>query len=150
MAAQGDGGRASRPLARAPNARGGVDRGSAARLLVSVRALLNLVGQPAAQARGGGVALRAAGAQIAGALESARNGHRTSLAALSPELREVCLLKGVLYEELKALARVAREVAPAEASLFAPSMHLRSPHHEAEEPEPPSTSAQPTTPPATA
>ena len=63
-------------------------------LLVSVRALLNLVGQPAAQARGGGVALRAAGAQeIAGALESARNGHRTSLAALSPELREVCLLE---------------------------------------------------------
>lgn len=49
-----------------------------------------------------------------------------AVAGMSGVVRSLNEEKGVLYEELRRLAIVARHVAPAEASLFAVSTHLRA------------------------
>jgi hypothetical protein len=45
---------------------------------------------------------------------------------LSPKVRAVNETEGVLYEELRRLARAARRVCPDEAHLFSVSAHVRT------------------------
>lgn len=83
---------------------------------------------------GTGAQMRDEGKRRVDALKAARKAHKEALAKLSPEARAVQALKGTLYEELKNLARVARNVAPTEAHLFAVGTHVRSNHHHAKPP----------------
>ncbi|MBI4617281.1 MAG: hypothetical protein HY720_26965 [Planctomycetes bacterium] len=98
---------------------------SVAMLLQSIRVLLPVVANPKAKGSGGGPSMRAAGQKTLAALEKARDAHRTALARLSPAARALAALKGILYEELKRVGRVARNVARGKSSEFAVSRHVR-------------------------
>ncbi|MBS2031008.1 MAG: hypothetical protein JST54_24110 [Deltaproteobacteria bacterium] len=88
--------------------------------------LLRVVGDKAAAEFGGGSAFATQGKALAKELATSQKAHKQAAGKLSPVLRHTNLLKGVLYMELKRAAKVARNVVPSEAHLFAVSMHARA------------------------
>jgi len=102
---------------------------STARLIRSLQALLPDVGSAYAVPHGGGAAMVKEGTAIVATLEKAQAAHQTALGKLSVPIRALQEKKGVLYEELRRLARAARAVVPAEAGLFAVSGHVRATRH---------------------
>jgi hypothetical protein len=57
------------------------------------------------------------------ALDAAEKAHKAALAKLSPAATRVHAQKGILQQELKSAARVARTVTPSDASLYAVEAH---------------------------
>jgi hypothetical protein len=100
---------------------------SVAKLCASIRKLLPLVAHPDAKPNGGGAEMKRAGQAAIDAVASAQAAHKKALGVLSPEVRALNQTKGLLYEELRRLARAARRVAPADAASFALRSHVVTP-----------------------
>lgn len=100
---------------------------STKKLVASIEDLLPRVASAATVPHGGGPALAKEGKDVLAALDAALGKHVSAAGEISPELRALSAMKGIVYEELQRLARAARFVVPKEASLYAPSMHLRTP-----------------------
>jgi hypothetical protein len=77
---------------------------------------------------GTGKDLRARAQAAINALDVADKAHRTAIGKLSPAAAKMHATKGVLYKELKSVARVARTVTPSNAHLFSLVTHMRV-HH---------------------
>ena len=101
---------------------------SVPKLVFAIRALLPLVAHPYAAACGGGQAMKGRGVATLVALKDARNLQRAALGRMTPEMRELCAMKGLLYEELRRLAKTAQLVAPIDANLFSVASSMRA-HH---------------------
>jgi len=96
-----------------------------AALRQGITKLLRTVGSKAAVEFGGGPSFGAQGKALVKALSTTQKAHTKAAGKLSPVLRHINLLKGVLYLELKRVGRVARTVVPNEAHLFAVSAHTQ-------------------------
>jgi hypothetical protein len=100
---------------------------SVAKLSASIRKLLPLVAHPDARPSGGGAEMKRAGQAAIDALARAQAAQKKAVGVLSPEVRALNQSKGLLYEELRRLARPARRVAPADAASFAVRAHVVAP-----------------------
>jgi hypothetical protein len=107
--------------ARAPSIGTG---SSIPKLVASIRKLLPLIAHRDAASGGGGTEMKRQGERLITDLERAQAAHRKAIGKLSPEVRALDKAEGVLYEELRRLARAARRVAPSEAALFAVLPHV--------------------------
>jgi hypothetical protein len=116
---------------------------SIAKLGASLKSVAGSVSAADATPYGGGPKFGAEGKALAKDLDAKWRTHRAEIAKLSPEQKTLHAAKGILYEELKRLARAARSVTPADAHAFAPSMHVRSHRHRADK-APPTPPAPPT------
>ena len=97
-------------------------------LAASIRKLLPLVSASSAAPFGGGAAMKASGTAALAALTNAQAAHKKASGAISPAVRETSRLEGILYEELRRLARIARRVCPTERALFVVTKHVRVKH----------------------
>jgi hypothetical protein len=82
-----------------------------------------LIPSTAVTPSGNGQAFRAKAQAALKTLDAAEKAHHAALAKLSPAATRVHATKGVLQQEIKSAARVARTVTPSDASLYAVESH---------------------------
>jgi len=109
-------------LRRVPAATGS----SVSGLVRSMKKLIPIAGAASAARSGGGPAMKKDGQKLISELQKAEKAHAGAAAKLSPELRAQNAREGILYEELRRVALVARRVVPAEASLFSVKRHVHA------------------------
>jgi len=84
-----------------------------------------LVPATAVTPSGSGKDFRAKAKVALKALDVAEKAHRAAVAKLSPAAIRVHATKGILQQELKSVARVARSVSPSDSALYAIDSHTR-------------------------
>ena len=113
-------------------------------LITSIGRLTTPVKKAPRTPEGTGIETSLKGTALIAELKDAQKAHKLALKKLPPVERALHEAKGLLYEELKRVARIARTEVPTESKDFAPTTHLlsrrRTPHHET----PATTSVAPT------